>query len=244
MNRYFWETHVPAGASPAIGDGGALSPLYGERFSPEQVWTSGPTVFIPESYVPGYQYPLICFLHDHDRSERDLWGWFPKVSDQNFIGVGIRAPFLSRSGLPGQFRWRGQRPDASWGTISEAVTSVRQEWNIHPDRIFLHGVGNGAIIALQQFLLNHLSPPDEDFHIAGVSCTELPRWWPRVLPPIETEISGRLLFLDGCQEVEEFAAHDALREAGADVCLKSAKDKTPAQALNRWIMSTITSTIW
>ncbi len=244
MGNRYGEIEVPAGTPWACGDGSTLlSSIDGEGFH-SRPWTVGPTLYVPENAVPTYQYPLVCIVHDHDRSEQDLWQWFPEISDQNALGLGIRAPFPARSGLPGQFRWRGQRPDASWGAISSAINEVTSEWNVHPDRIYLHGIGNGAVIALQQFLLSQLGTTDDDFHIAGVSCHQLPDWWPRVLPPISTEIRGRLLFLDECATPEEDAAIDALKESGCDVTRKLRSDRTHHQLINHWIMSGITTTIW
>lgn len=226
------------------GDGCEMRWGEGPSLNSAHPWLSGPAVYIPDSYTHSYQYPLVCVLHDHDRSERDLDEWFPAVSDQNYIGLGIRAPFPARSGLPGQFRWRGQRPDASWGAIASAISEVTQEWNIHPDRIFLHGVGNGGVIALQQILLSRLGVNDSDFDIAGISCANLPAWWPRLLPPVSTELRGRFLFLDECNEAEQFAAIDALRESGCEVTCASPAQGAPPTALNRWIMSSIRTTIW
>ncbi|HWL07802.1 MAG TPA: hypothetical protein VNQ76_05340 [Planctomicrobium sp.] len=238
------ELDVTTGTPWACGDGSALLSSLPSGVLSAAAWRVGPTLAVPETYCETYQYPLICVLHDHDRSERDLWQWFPEITDQNAIGLGIRAPFPARSGIPGQYRWRGQRPDASWGAISSEISEVTGEWNIHPDRIYLHGVGNGAVIALQQLLLSQLGPTDADFEIAGVSCYQLPGWWPRVLPPVSTELRGRLLFLDECRTPEEDAAIDALKEAGCSVMRTSSPSASPHQTINHWIMAGIGSTIW
>jgi len=244
MQRLFKEFNVPVGVCWTSGDGGTLLSPVDSPLSRQQVWSTGPTLFLPESYSPTYQYPLVCVLHDHDRSEQELWNWFPKISDQNFLGLGIRAPFPSRSGLPGQFRWRGQRPDASWGAIASSIREVTQEHSVHPDRIYLHGVGNGAVIALQQLLLSQFGPNDADFEIAGVSCSQLPGWWPRVLPLVSTDLKGRLLFLDGRHSPEEDAAMDALREAGCDVTTVTSPQSDPMRVMNHWLMNSVSTTIW
>jgi hypothetical protein len=236
---------VPAGALAApFGDGCEMRQAEGMNLTLAHAWMTGTSAYIPDSYTPSYQYPLVCILHDHDRSERDLNNWFPAISEQNFLGLGVRAPFPSRSGLPGQFRWRGQRPDSSWGAISDAISDVTGEWNVHPDRIYLHGIGNGAVIALQQFILSQLGPSDADFKLAGVSCSQLPAWWPRLLPPVTTNLEGKLLFLDECRDGEECAAIDALRESGCDVSIASCQENTAPTVMNRWILSNISTVIW
>jgi hypothetical protein len=205
-------------------------------------WLSGVSFYVPESYTETYSYPLICYLHENGRSERDLWRWFPKVSDQNFLALSVRAPFRDRSPLTDRFRWRGQRPDASLGVLRDAIQGMECEWNVHPDRIVLFGEGAGAVIALQLSLLMQNGTLQNDFEVAGVICGSQPAWWPHLLPPIQEELSGRCLLFDPPADGEALAAMDALAEAG--MSLTVAGDDVPAAALiNRWVMSGIATTI-
>jgi poly(3-hydroxybutyrate) depolymerase len=205
-------------------------------------WLSGVSFYVPDSYTETYAYPLICYLHDNGRSERDLWRWFPKISDQNFLAMSVRAPFRDRSPLTGRFCWRGQRPDASLGVLRDAIQEMESEWNVHPDRIILFGEGTGAVIAMQLSLLMQSGSLQNDFEIAGVVCGSQPSWWPHLLPPVEEELTGRCLLLNQPEEGEAMAAIDALGEAGLSLTLAS-EDCTPAAAINRWVMSGIATTI-
>ncbi|SFJ55271.1 hypothetical protein [Planctomicrobium piriforme] len=243
MLQRYYDLNAPLGEALPSGDG-CETRGPGDGLKLDHPWLTGLPVFVPETYSPTYQYPLVCVLHDHDRSERDLWRWFPAISDQNYLGLGIRGPFPARSGLPGQYRWRGQRPDASWGAISAAITDLTREYSVHPDRILLLGSGNGGVIALQQYLLSQLGQVDADYQFAGVICDQLPAWWPRLLPPVPNEIEGRVLLLDGYGEGESFAAIDALREAGCNLTLREKSDTAPEKLVNRWIMSAISTAIF
>jgi hypothetical protein len=161
------------------------------------VWSlgvPGVCVYLPDSYCPGYAYPLICYLHDDGQSEAALWKWFPRISNQNFLGIGIRAPFPSQLGIPGQFRWLGRRADASLITIRSGIEATARDWNIHPDRVYLFGEGSGALVALQQFVLGQAEIEGSHLDLAGVISCELPAWWPRLLPPVPEFLRGQMLF--------------------------------------------------
>lgn len=210
-------------------------------------WVSGPPFFAPENWAPTYDYPLICYLHDDSRSEQDLWRWFPAISDQNYLGVGIRAPFPAHTSMPGQYRWRGQRPDATAAVLSDAIETVQQDWNVHPDRIVLFGEGNGAVAALQQFMLNQCRSDGHTIHFSGVICRHLPGWWARVLPPVSEFAAGSILLLDpvaGDDDGESPAAIDGLSESGISVKLAQTSETSAAQVINHWVMSGVSTAIY
>ncbi|WP_437227069.1 hypothetical protein SH661x_000159 [Planctomicrobium sp. SH661] len=233
----------------SVVNGDGCGALDGHDFaqSPQHPWLAGVPFFSPDNWAATYDYPLICYLHDDNRSEQDLWKWFPAISDQNYLAVGARAPFPSQTAMPGQFRWRGQRPGATAAVIQESIELVLRGWNVHPDRIYLFGEGNGAVAALQQFMLAQLHrETEEEIRFAGVICRDLPAWWARALPPIADFASGRILLMDPMLDDEDGeapAAIDGLSESGIAVTLLSDSGMAPANAINHWIMGGISTAV-
>jgi hypothetical protein len=201
-------------------------------------------LYLPENHAPGYAYPLVLHLHDDGRSEADLSRWFPQVSDQNFIGLGIRAPFPAPTGIPGAYRWNQRRPDASFATILDALAWIRRDWNVHPERIFLLGEGSGAVTALQHLVLQRTRLFEGEEQIAGVICTGLPGDWPHRLPAVPPGISGRVLFVETIRAAAEFAAIDALAETGLEVAFAGEFHRPLHTAVNHWLMSSVTGVIY
>ena len=202
------------------------------------------SLYVTENYVETYSYPLVAYLHDGYRSERDLWNWFPAISDQNFLGLGVRAPFPHRDGLPGQFEWKLRRPDASVASIREAVLATERDWSIHPQRMYLFGEGDGALVALQHLILQSTLELDSIF-AAGIICHSLPQNWSEWLPHIDGPVNGRVLFLESMSDASEFAAVDALSEAGLEVTTALPSAETSAeQLINHWIMAGINTAVY
>lgn len=202
------------------------------------------SLYVTESYSETYAYPLIAYLHEGYRSERDLWNWFPAMSDQNYIGLGVRAPFPHPHGLPGQFEWKLRRPDASIAAVREAVQSVQYDWTIHPKRTYIFGEGDGAVVALQHLILQQSLSYDSIF-TSGVICRSLPQGWTDWLPHIQEQLSGRVLFLDPIQDPDEQAAIDAFSEAGLEITFAHpSPEVTPPAVINNWIMAGINTAIF
>lgn len=104
------------------------------------------SVYLPENYEPNYAYPLVIWLHGDGGSEEDIQLVMPLVSDQNYIGMAIRAPSKS---------WN---ETVHAGTtdfetdIYETVCRIRSQFHVHSERIYLAGFGAGATMAMQTFL--------------------------------------------------------------------------------------------
>ena len=202
------------------------------------------SLYVTENHADSYAYPLITYLHEGYRSEQDLWNWFPAISDQNYLGLGVRAPFPHPQGLPGQFEWKLRRPDASMAAIRETVQSVQFDWTIHPKRTYLFGEGDGAIVALQNLILQQSLEYDAVF-ANGVICRTLPKHWTDWIPHIENQLHGRVLLLDPLLDADEYAAVVALSEAGLEVTMAPTTDQTlPAAIINHWIMAGINSAVY
>ncbi|QDT31656.1 hypothetical protein [Thalassoglobus polymorphus] len=208
------------------------------------LFDSSYSLYITENFTETYSYPLVTYLHDGSRSERDLWNWFPSISDQNYLGLGVRASFPHPRGLPGQFDWKLRRPDASMASIRDAVYSVDRDWAINPQKIYLFGEGDGAIVALQHLVLQQ-SLEFETIFAAGAICRSLPKNWADWLPHITNQLHGRILFLDPIQNPDEQAAIDALSEAGLEITFAHASEEVPPpQIINQWIMAGINTAIF
>ena len=202
------------------------------------------SLYVTDNYVDSYSYPLIVYLHEGYRSEQDLWRWFPSISDQNYLGLGIRAPFPHPLGLPGQFEWKLRRPDASMAAIRESINAVEFEWTTHPERMYLFGEGDGAIVALQSLLLQQ-SLEFETVFATGAICRTLPKHWADWLPHFDDQLHGRVLLLDPLLDADEHAAVDALSEAGLEITMAPLADEAdPAAMINHWVMAGINSAVY
>lgn len=202
------------------------------------------SLYVTENYSEKYAYPLIAYLHDRDRSEKDLWKWFPFISDQNYLGLGVRAPFPHPRGLPGQFEWKLRRPDASIAAIRESIQAVNFDWTLHPKRTYLFGEGDGGVVGLQHLILQQSLEFDSVF-ACGVICRSLRRGWSDWIPHVEHPLNGRLLLLDPLQDADEYAAIDALSEAGLEVTIaQSGSSDTPPAMINHWIMAGINTAVY
>ncbi len=210
----------------------------------DDLFESSYSLYLSEKYTETYAYPLIAYLHDKYRSESDLWNWFPSMSDQNYLGLGVRGPFPHPRGLPGQFNWKLRRPDASMASIRDAVFSVESNWAMNPQRVYLFGEGDGAIVALQHLVLQQSLEYDTIF-AAGAICSSLPKGWADWLPHVTNQLHGRILFLGPIQNPDEQAAIDAFSEAGLEVTFAHPSEEvTPPQIINQWVMAGINTAIF
>ncbi|TWT58786.1 hypothetical protein KOR42_21720 [Thalassoglobus neptunius] len=202
------------------------------------------STYFPESYTEGYAYPLIAYVHDHHRSEADLEKWFPAISDQNFLAMGVRAPFPHQLGFPGEFQWKLHRPDASLATVRDCVRAGQSDFNIHSDRVHILGEGEGAIVGLQQLILQNSGEYDLA-RVRGVICSRLPKRWTEFLPPLRSSHGGRLLILDEVNDAEGQAALDALGHAGVEITVYSPESKfSPVEMVNHWVMAGISTVVF
>ena len=108
-------------------------------------------VFVPENYEPNYAYPLVVWLHDAGRSERDIVDVLPHISMRNYLGLALRgtAPADPRVDNEGReltgYRWsRSQRMRLMFqDELYASVRQMRQDFHIHTERVFLAGRETG-----------------------------------------------------------------------------------------------------
>ncbi len=120
------------------------------RFGVHVDTTSSPSAtFVPESYEPNYAYPLLIWLHDEGGSERDLLTLMPVISNRNYFGMSLRGPLEARHAQPG-FRWSHFVDDviAVEEELYDQVGRLRRAYNIHSERVFVGGCGDGATAAM------------------------------------------------------------------------------------------------
>lgn len=106
-------------------------------------------VYVPEHYEAGYAYPLIVWFHGDGSSEEELAQVMPSISDRNYIGVSLRGDVT----LENSFGWStaGISPELL-ADVRSIVLSLRREYHIHSERIYLAGVGSGATVAVNLML--------------------------------------------------------------------------------------------
>lgn len=120
----------------------AYSPAVGRRGSVQML--------APLHYQPGYQYPLLVWLHSSGHNERQIEQVMPHISTRNYVGVGVRAPRATDVRGFG-FDWSsGQSATAkACEIVCGAIEQAETNYSIHPERIILAGYGSGATMACQ-----------------------------------------------------------------------------------------------
>lgn len=161
-------THTLDAASPQIGDAEAGHdwPVHPEILELlEELLAANPqlqpgkeargcershAVYLPENYEPGYAYPLVVWFHDDGGSEADLRRVMPQISNRNYIGVALRG----NSSLEKGHGW--SLDETNMTSLVEDVravaVSLRREYHIHSERIYLAGYGSGATAAVEVML--------------------------------------------------------------------------------------------
>ncbi|MGI9456562.1 MAG: alpha/beta hydrolase, partial [Aeoliella sp.] len=144
-----WHSLIPTPPPSAIG--GALAPA---QIRPAV--ESPTTTFLPSNYEAGYAYPLLVWLHDSGGNERHLPQVMHHLSTQNYVAVAPRAP--RKRQVWGQhdheiagYEWV-QEPNEiadAEQAVDEAVEHAKVSFNVHPDRVFLLGHGQGGSMAMR-----------------------------------------------------------------------------------------------
>lgn len=106
--------------------------------------------FLPLHYTPGYQYPLIIWLHSGGFNENQIDQVMPHISVRNYIGVGIRGTRAADSSGH-RFDWH-HSPAAISAThdhVAEAWEEATDRFSVNPNRIVLAGFRDGGTMALR-----------------------------------------------------------------------------------------------
>lgn len=102
-------------------------------------------VYLPTDYQPKYAYPLLVLFHAGGECEGHAARIVPQLSRRNYVALCLRGGV--RRGL----RADG-RPAYEWDTAADrgakvALAHALSAYSVHPDRVFLVGVGEGASAA-------------------------------------------------------------------------------------------------
>src|SRR4051812_3645590 len=103
-------------------------------------------LYLPTDYQPKYAYPLVVLFHADGECEEHSARLVPLLSRRNYIVLCLRGPVnlgLRADGRPA-FGWTGSASDRS---TKAALAHVTARYSVHPDRVFLLGVGAGAVAA-------------------------------------------------------------------------------------------------
>lgn len=185
---------------------------------------------VPDHYESGYAYPLIVWLTSADGPQRDFRALMRRISDRNCFGIAVR----NRPGL--------RLEDC----IFETVVGLRRKYHLHSERIYLAGVGDEAVLALQ----TGLARPEWFGGIVALSA-DLPsqyRWLPRF-----DELRGKRVLLGaGRDDVVQVESVQRLQRllwsAGlsARACSYDFRDQIDdglLREIDRWMMQSIEETV-
>jgi len=105
-------------------------------------------LFVPEHYEPGYDYPLVVWLHSDASCELELDNVMVALSTRNYIAIAPRANQECR-GSDRYFHWGESVADCSAAEdlVWDSVQAVSSSLSINPRKIFLAGFGSGGTMA-------------------------------------------------------------------------------------------------
>lgn len=96
-------------------------------------------LFCPLHYEPNYAYPLLVWINASHAGGEKIQHALPQISMRNYVGA---APICPSNRLP--------EPTS----VLAAVDRAQSQYSIHPQRIFIAGIGDGGALALKMALQN------------------------------------------------------------------------------------------
>jgi phospholipase/carboxylesterase len=107
-------------------------------------------LFSPIHYEPNYAYPLLVWLHGPKSSELELRQVMPLVSVRNYVGVAPRGTHRT-SKTQRFYSWRQTPGDVADACqrVRDCIDIAREFYNIHEERVFVAGCGEGGTMALR-----------------------------------------------------------------------------------------------
>jgi phospholipase/carboxylesterase len=111
--------------------------------------------FLPCHYEPAYRYPLIVWLRSSMRDDADIAHWMPTISDRNYVAIEMTGPLAARFAL-GRSSWPSDRSalPAVEAAVETGIVTASDHFSIHPDRVFVAGVGETAALAMTASLIS------------------------------------------------------------------------------------------
>jgi phospholipase/carboxylesterase len=205
---------------------------------------------IPENYEPRYPYPLVLWLPSDECDTDEALGHIGNMSPQNYIGLAVEDCILKTSqskpsSLDSAVDQLRQLIDIE-NRIVAAVRSFREFINVHTERIFIAGVGEGATTAM----LVAMHQPDW-FGGCISFCGEFPA--AASLIPGRPELDGKRFWLNSPGGRSSFTSSGKTRHAarmliaaGADVATRVDDSHLPVSRsmlrdLDEWLIRGILS---
>jgi phospholipase/carboxylesterase len=121
----------------------------------------GFSMYVPEYYDESRTFPLIMALHGGSGNGRGfLWSW---LRDARSFGAILVAPTATGS------TWALMGDDADTPNLIRILDSVRNRWNVDPNRLLLTGMSDGGTFCYVTGLesaspFTHLAPVSATFH--------------------------------------------------------------------------------
>jgi len=209
--------------------------------------TEGPhAIALPEIYEPGYAYPMIVWFHQAGSNEEEIFDVLPQISDRNYVALALRG----NVDLGDAAEWSAEPCGVLEVArrIEDAVTNFSGFINIHPQRVYLAGVGGGGTLALELLLQR-----PEAF--AGAIC--LGGAFPQVDLPLARfrSLHGRRILLSATMENREAKIADLVAsgrllfnagmQVGTRIYQPGGEVPTPKMLrdVDHWIMDSIQSAV-
>lgn len=102
-------------------------------------------VYLPTDYQPKYAYPLVVLFHADGECEGHAARLVPQLSRRNYVALCLRGGVrrgLRADGCPA-YEWDIAADRGAKVALAHALNA----YSVHPDRVFLVGVGEGASAA-------------------------------------------------------------------------------------------------
>ena len=208
-----------------------------------QAITETATASVPWNYEPNYSYPLIVWLTGKELSASEALDCIAQLSPQNYLGLAIEGCELNAAD-GGMHPGGVAELSAAEDRIVSSVMSMRESFNIHPDRVFLAGAGTSANAALM------IGLHQADWFAGAISFGgEVPAL--AQLLAHRREVTGHRCWLSGSTTVSQWpedgplaASSRTLLSMGADVttCLDDSSTIVSRKALRQldeWILAAI-----
>ena len=129
--------------------------------SNERQMHGGFSLYVPETYTPERQHPVVVALHGGSGHGRAfLWSWLREARSRGLI-------LLSPTAIGGT--WSLMDPEIDSDNIERMLEHVRQNWSVDPKRLLLTGMSDGGTFSLMSGLrsaspFTHLAPIAASFH--------------------------------------------------------------------------------
>ncbi|VVO89541.1 alpha/beta hydrolase [Pseudomonas fluorescens] len=145
--------------------------------------TDLPLKYLAQATPESRDQPLVIFLHGYGSNEQDLFGIKDELPKQ-YTYLSVRAPRVMQEGSYQWFRkkgegaYNGETDDlkSSGQLLLDFVTKATEKYHTQPDKVFLVGFSQGAIMSYE-VALRH---PDSVGGIAALSG--------RILPVLRSEL--------------------------------------------------------